>query len=157
MSEKIFEHIPHEHIRDRRPPRKTHEHHGTGLNAKIATILTRAVSTMWCAYFFAILALIVVPQALNGGMLTTVQWISQTFVQLVMLSVIMVGQNILGRAGDERADMTYKDAEAVLHEALEIQRHLEAQDKAIIAVRTHLADQDKSLSTLLKANQPLES
>ena len=50
-----------------------------------------------------------------------------------MLSVIMVGQNILGRADDERADMTYQDAEAILHEA-EIQAHLKAQDEALNAL-----------------------
>jgi hypothetical protein len=47
--------------------------------------------------------------------------VSQTFIQLVMLSVIMVGQNIVGRAADERSDMTYQDAEATCHEANEIQ------------------------------------
>ena len=46
------------------------------------------------------------PQALDGGLLTFIQWVSQTFIQLVMLSVIMVGQNILGRVSDKRADET---------------------------------------------------
>ena len=63
--------------------------------------------------------------------MTFVQWLSQTFIQLVMLSVIMVGQSILGKAADRRADMTYKDAEATFHEAQQIQYHLQAQDEAI--------------------------
>jgi len=38
--------------------------------------------------------------------LTLVQWLSQTFIQLVMLSVIMVGQNLLGRSADKRSELT---------------------------------------------------
>jgi hypothetical protein len=43
---------------------------------------------MWCAYLFALLALLGLPQAAGGGLLAFVQWLSQTFIQLVMLSVI---------------------------------------------------------------------
>jgi hypothetical protein len=60
--------------------------------------------------------------------------VSQTFIQLVMLSVIMVGQNILGRAADKRAVMTYEDADATFHEAGQIQKHLRLQDEAINAL-----------------------
>ncbi len=130
-----FEHVPHPRVAARKkagPPKTTDEH--VGLNGKIALALTTAVGTMWCAYVFAILALLVVPQAIQGGLLTFVQWVSQTFIQLVMLSVIMVGQNILGRTSDKRADMTYQDAEATFHEAEQIQTHLKVQDDAINAL-----------------------
>jgi hypothetical protein len=130
-----FEHIPHPRIEARKksgPPKTTDEH--VGPNGRIALVLTTAVGTMWCAYAFALLALVVLPDAINGGVLTLVQWVSQTFIQLVMLSVIMVGQNILGRASDKRADMTYKDAEATFHEAEQIQAHLKAQDDAMNAM-----------------------
>jgi hypothetical protein len=60
-----------------------------------------------------------------------IAWIAQTFLQLVLLSIIIVGQNILSAASDKRSEATYKDADAVLHEALQIQKHLEAQDQAI--------------------------
>ena len=53
---------------------------------------------------------------------------------MVLLPIIIVGQNIQGRAADKRAQMTLKDAEAVLHECLEIQRHLAAQDEKLDAV-----------------------
>jgi hypothetical protein len=127
-----FVHRPHPRIAEHRtirPPTTIDEH--VGLNGKIALVLTAAVGTMWCAYAFAILALVVLPQAINGGLLPLVQWISQTFIQLVMLSVIMVGQNVLGRAADKRAVMTYRDADATFHEAEQIQKHLAAQDAAI--------------------------
>ena len=127
-----FEHIPHPHIAARKksgPPKTTDE--SVGLNGKIALILTTTVGTMWCAYAFGLLALVALPSALNGGLLAIIQWVSQTFIQLVMLSVIMVGQNILSRASDKRADETYQDADATLHEAQQIQDHLKAQDEAI--------------------------
>jgi predicted DNA repair protein MutK len=77
---------------------------------------------------------VVLPQAIGGGLLAFVQWISQTFIQLVMLSVIMVGQNIIGRASDRRALMTYDDADAAFHETGQIQQHLKVQDDAINAL-----------------------
>ena len=136
----LFEHHPHPRIAERkkaRPAKTTDEH--VGFNGKVALALTTAVGTMWCAYAFAVLALIVLPDAVKGGMLTTIQWISQTFIQLVMLSVIMVGQNILSRTSDKRADETYQDAEATLHEAQQIQDHLKAQDDAIGSLLDKLA------------------
>ena len=66
-----------------------------------------------------------------ADLLPLIEWLSQTFIQLVMLSVIMVGQNILAKASDRRADMTYADADATFHEAEQIQAHLEAQDRAL--------------------------
>jgi hypothetical protein len=131
-----FEHLRHPHIEERKkagPPKVRDQQH-MGLNGRIAIVLTTAVGTMWCAYIFAILALVVVPQAFHGGLLTFVQWVSQTFIQLVMLSVIMVGQSVLGLASDRRAEMTYKDAEATFHEAQQIQAHLKTQDDAINAI-----------------------
>ena len=55
-------------------------------------------------------------------------WISQTFLQLVLLSVIIVGQNVLAAAAHKRAEATYNDADAVLHEVVKLQEHLLAQD-----------------------------
>jgi hypothetical protein len=135
-----FVHHPHQWIAARKKagPAKTHDEH-VGINGKVALGLTTAVGTMWCAYAFALLALIVLPDAIKGGTLTTIQWVSQTFIQLVMLSVIMVGQNILGRVSDKRADETYQDAEATLHEAQQIQDHLKAQDEAIGTLLDKLA------------------
>jgi hypothetical protein len=101
-------------------------------NAWFAVKVTNGVGTMWCAYAFAGLALISLPQAIaSHSAVTLVSWVSQTFLQLVLLSVIIVGQNVLAAAADKRSEATYKDADAVLHESQEIQQHLEAQDRAI--------------------------
>src|SRR3981081_4874192 len=52
-------------------------------------------------------------------------------VQLLLMFVIMVGQQVLGAASDKRAVVTYQDAEAILHECLQMQEHLTAQDRAM--------------------------
>ena len=134
-----FKHQQHPHIDERKKsgPPKTRSA-PVGLNGKIAIVITSAVGTMWAAYIFALLALLVVPDAVSGGLLSFVQWVSQTFIQLVMLSVIMVGQSILGKAADKRAEMTYKDADATFHEAQQIQAHLQAQDNAIDTILERL-------------------
>jgi hypothetical protein len=61
--------------------------------------VTTGVGTMWCAYAFGVLALISFPEALASTQ-TLIQWIAQTFLQLVLLSVIIVGQNVQQRKHD---------------------------------------------------------
>jgi len=128
-----FVHKLHPHIveHEESKPVKVKDLSRPNLNGKIAIALTNGVGTMWCAYAFAILALIALPTALHNGTFAIIQWTSQTFIQLVMLSVIMVGQNLLGAASDRRAEDTYKDADATFHEAQQIQQHLDVQDKAL--------------------------
>ena len=127
-----FTHVPHPRILERRNrgPAKVADQVPPSFNGRLALIITGIVGTMWCAYAFAVLALVVLPQATSSPLLL-VQWISQTFIQLVMLSILMVGQNIQGRAADQRAADTYKDAEAILHECLQLQEHLQAQDRVL--------------------------
>ena len=77
-------------------------------------LITRLVGTMWCAYLFALIALIGLGPALKPGGEGIIAWIAQTFLQLVLLSVIMVGQNVQSLASDARAANTFKDAETIL-------------------------------------------
>jgi hypothetical protein len=63
-------------------------------NEWLAIQITNVVATMWCAYAFALLALISLPDAIKGGAPTLIAWIAQTFLQLVLLSIIMVGQKV---------------------------------------------------------------
>ena len=63
-------------------------------NQKVAVKITNAVSTMWAAYIFAGIALISLPAAIRtSDSLVIVAWVAQTFLQLVLLSIIMVGQS----------------------------------------------------------------
>ena len=144
----LYEHIPHPHIASHRlrGPVKVADQlpQGTAiqrLNARVAVRITKMVGSMWCAYLFAAFDLLSLPAAIRGGITTIVAWVAQTFLQLVLLSIIMVGQNVQSAAADKRSEDTYLDAEAVLHEAQQIQAHLAAQDAAIeaIAAKTGVA------------------
>jgi len=109
-------------------------------NAWLAVKVTTGVGTMWCAYAFAAMALISLPAAIRShSEVVIVSWISQTFLQLVLLSVIIVGQNLLAAAADKRAEATYNDADAVLQEAVKIQEHLQAQDHVLGQLTDKLA------------------
>lgn len=83
-------------------------------NDRLAVAITNIVGTMWCAYAFAALALVSLPAAIEGGTATLIAWIAQTFLQLVLLSIIMVGQKVAAEKSDRQLEQTYKDAEALL-------------------------------------------
>jgi hypothetical protein len=83
-------------------------------NDWLAITITNVVGTMWCAYAFACLALISLPAAIRGGTATLIAWIAQTFLQLVLLSIIMVGQKIAAEKSDRQLEQTYRDSEELL-------------------------------------------
>jgi hypothetical protein len=86
-----------------------------GFNAKLALLITRSVGTMACAYLFAGIALISLPAAISSGaVIVIVAWIAQTFLQLVLLSIIMVGQSVQSAASDARATKEFADTEVIL-------------------------------------------
>jgi hypothetical protein len=130
----IFQHIPHPHTRETlagtaQPPPKVRDER-VGLNGRVGLFITTVVGTMWAAYLFTLLAMISFPSAVRSGdSIIMVAWVAQTFLQLVLLPIIIVGQNIQAKASDRRAEETYKDAEAVLHECVQIQAHLAKQDE----------------------------
>jgi hypothetical protein len=131
--EALFRHIPHPRLAERKhePPVLVRDQQ-VGFNGKVALLVTAIVGTMWAAYIFALIAFISLPSAINSGNLTVIiAWVSSNFLQLVLLPVIIVGQNIQGRASDKRALQTYKDAEAILEECIQLQAHLAAQDKLL--------------------------
>lgn len=78
-------------------------------NRRIAEKITAAVSTMWCAYIFAAIALISLPAAIRSGdPLIIVAWVAQTFLQLVLLSIIMVGQQASSEAVAQKINETHE-------------------------------------------------
>ena len=83
-------------------------------NDWLALKVTHGVGTMWCAYAFAGLALTSLPQAIQGGLASTVTWVAQTFFQLVLLSVIIAGQNLQGRTAEARTVQGYQDISQAL-------------------------------------------
>ena len=140
---RVFEHVPHpryEHHQLVGPATQAQAAaavHGTGFFGRINSFLglkiTIIIGTMWAAYIFAIIALLSLPQAITShNLVIIVAWISSNFLQLVLLPIIIVGQNIQAKAADTRAEDTYKDAEAIMHECLELQQHLLEQDKLLL-------------------------
>jgi hypothetical protein len=131
----IYQHIRHPRIAARRAesPVKVADLLPRGsainrFNTKVALLITTVVGSMWCAYAFALFDLISLPAAIRAGAPTLVSWVAQTFLQLVLLSVIMVGQNVQAAAADKRAEATFHDTTATLHEVAHVQGHLAAQD-----------------------------
>lgn len=125
--------------REQHGPHVTDREH-VGLNGRIAVIITTIVGTMWCAYVFAAIALVSLPEAIKGGVAPLIAWVAQTFLQLVLLSVIMVGQKVAAAASDKQALQTYNDAEALLkiqdevHQLIQLNTSLtEEIHRAIIA------------------------
>lgn len=101
-----------------------------GFNAKVALVITRSVGTMACAYLFSLIALVSLPAILiqagvltksdvptfftKPGLILIVAWIAQTFLQLVLLSIILVGQSVQSVASDMRSAKEFADTETIL-------------------------------------------
>ena len=142
----LFTHTLHPRINERQKkgPLKIadqlpHKSAVARLNARFGVAVTVAVGSMWAAYLFTLIALVSLPSALKThDKIIIVSWVAQTFLQLVLLPIIIVGQNVQGAASDKRAQATYDDADAVLHTAIQIQSHLLAQDEAIVSILDHL-------------------
>jgi hypothetical protein len=99
---------------------------------------------MWAAYVFGLLTLVSLPAAIaSGSPIIIVAWIAQTFLQLVLLPIIIVGQNLQAHETEKRAIATYDDAGAILEEAKQIQNHLTVQDTAL----NHLIDRLEAIET----------
>ena len=82
------------------------------INAAVGLKITVLVGTMWCAYMFAIIAFVSLPSTIKQHSATVVVlWLSSEFIQLVLLPIIIVGQNIQARASDARAAKTFEDVE----------------------------------------------
>ena len=140
-----YEYQEHPHIEARKAkgPAVSKRHEASkaklGINERIGLAVTKRVGTMWAAYVFFGLSLVSLPAALSSGNeIVIVAWIAQTFLQLVLLPIIIVGQNIQAKASDERAIATYEDAGAILEEAKQIQQHLQAQDATIAELTAKL-------------------
>ena len=91
----------------------------TKFNRALGIVITKAVSTMWCAYVFALIALLSLPAAIQLSFFTgsfkplpIVTWIAQTFLQLVLLAVILFGQNLQSEQANARAEATFRNTTA---------------------------------------------
>jgi len=131
----LFHHEPHRH-----QPRNVNllleaERAAGGFNEKLAIWLTNSVGTMWTAYVFAMIAVVglfAILGLLNPIVALLVAWASQTLNQLVLLPVIMVGQNVLGRKAELQADEQFNTTMSTYHDIEQIMLHLCAQDAELL-------------------------
>ncbi|GAC1357775.1 MAG: hypothetical protein NVSMB42_16850 [Herpetosiphon sp.] len=142
----LFESQPHPWIADRKvtPPPNVEEQY-VGRNGRIAAWITRRVGTMWAFYIATVFQFGWIGLSLAGLIsfdpypFAFLLFLS-SLAQLIFMFVIMVGQEVLGRAGDKRSQQTYLDAEAILHESRRLQEHLTAQDSLLVELCGYIAE-----------------
>ncbi len=118
--------------------------HGTSpmarFNDRIAVIVTQNIGSMWAAYVFVLISLVSFPQALSaflsGDRVTGISWLSQSFLQLVLLPVIMVGQRVISTAQDARAETD--------HETLTALHRINVQQLQILQLLERLGEKDQA-------------
>lgn len=133
----LFQHTPHSH-----KPQNVNLLHKAelamaGFNQRLAVSITKATGNMLCAYIFAFIALLGFP-ALSAWLGTFVAayilWLSSEFIQLVMLPVLSVGQQVLGRHQELMAEEQFKTTQKIDHDIGQIREHLARQDKVLMAI-----------------------
>ena len=139
-----MEHHPDPYLEFRKKYLQPLEKRETRFNDWLAVKITNVVGTMWCAYAFAALALVSLPAAIRGGTATLIAWIAQTFLQLVLLSIIMVGQKVASAKSDRQLEQTYKDAEALLKISDEIHCLLKQNNAMTEEINQFVRDSRKS-------------
>lgn len=133
-----FQSPPHPWVENRRQakPHVTDDER-IGFNGRLGAFITRAVGTMWAFYIAAVVMALWMILATFGPLHGVDPYpfafllFLGNIVQLLLMFVIMVGQQVLGAASDKRAIQTYKDAEAILHECLRLQAHMHDQDRLL--------------------------
>jgi hypothetical protein len=107
--------------------------HGSGpmgrANAWLAVRITKIVGTMYCAYLFTIIAFVALPSAIQQGSTTVlINWLSSNFLQLVLLPIIIVGQNVISAAQDARAEADHVTLTALHQMNVQQLQILKSQD-----------------------------
>ena len=137
---RLVERHPHPHISEHKVVKPAAvEDVLIGRNGLFAAWLTKRAGSMWAFYVAAVFQFGWIALALLGILgfdpypFAFLLFLS-SLAQLIFMFVIMVGQDVLGKAGDKRAQQTFIDTEVILHECLELQRHLSAQDRLIVKI-----------------------
>jgi uncharacterized membrane protein len=116
------------------------------VNGRIAAWLTKRLGTMWAFYLAAVtqLAWIVLAEAgiqrFDPYPFIFMSFLS-TLAQLIFMIVIMVGQDVLGRAADRRSEQTFLDAKAILHECRRMKARLTMQDRILASLTSYVSAQ----------------
>jgi uncharacterized membrane protein len=143
----LLESRPHPWIEQHRvqPPPQAKDQ-AVSLNGRIAAWLTQRLGTMWAFYIAAATQLVWIGLAeARIQRFDPYPFIFMTFLsalaQLVLMIVIMVGQDVLGQAADRRSEQTSFDTEAILFECQRMKARLTAQDRIIGSLCDYTATQ----------------
>ncbi|HEY3414896.1 MAG TPA: DUF1003 domain-containing protein [Armatimonadota bacterium] len=138
--------------KNRKPIRNVRTAHAESLKPleKFAIWMTNRVGTM--AFFFFCVILVTVPLIYKPSM-TVIQYISSGYLQLILLPLIMVGQNLQSRAADLRAENDYeinikaeREVEVILH-------HLEYQNSILIGMVQKMGYTLEEVEALARTDQ----
>lgn len=114
---------PNEHVIHPKAMLKKNLHGAAKFNNKLAVKITKGVGTMWTGYLFALLSFFSLPAILklvfprltifphwiiSASLISLIAWVSQNFLQLVLLPVIMVGQNVIQTQQDAKAETDHR-------------------------------------------------
>lgn len=129
-------------ILNRNAHKKVHGDNPIGhFNTRIAVIITKSVGSMWMAYLFALISLVALPAAImSHDPIIIVAWISQAFLQLVLLPIIIVGQNVQAEASDARALSDHETLNAIHTLTSEIHTINEQQSKILDLLKERSED-----------------
>lgn len=84
---------------------------------RAAAIVTRIVGTMWTAVIFAVITCFSLPAVIeSGSIIIWVQWLGSVFLQLVLLPIIMVGQNLQSAKTESIIRETHDQVSEALHD-----------------------------------------
>jgi hypothetical protein len=135
----IYQHTAHPH-----QPRNVNRQHrreqqSAGFNTRVAVWLTKNVGTMQCAYIFAGIGIGSLIGVFTNSVFLAALFgsVSSYFLQLVLLPILSVGQNVLGRHQELQSDEMFKTSQHSFHDIEEIMAHLAAQDDELLK-QTHL-------------------
>jgi uncharacterized membrane protein len=143
----LMEWIQHPWIEQHRvqePPRAGD--YAVGVNGRIAAWITARAGSMWAFYAATVFQVGWIGLALAHVLrfdpypFAFLLFLS-SLAQLILMFVIMVGQEVLGLAGDQRSEQTFLNAEAILQECRRLEAHLTAQDRIIESVCTYIRSQ----------------
>src|SRR6266481_4208673 len=129
-----------EYLANRHKPQDVNKKHegSLGFQDRIALFITTAIGTMYAVYFFGLF--------MAGWMLWQTKVAGQPFdpypfafllflgniVQLLLMPLIMVGQNLQNRHAEIRAEEEFKTTASSYHDIEKVLEHLDAQDREIL-------------------------
>ena len=155
----LYTAVRHPRAHARRSQDPGHADEASGFNERLAAWITARIGSMWTVYIAA--AVTVIWMALGSKGVLGFDPYPYPFLlflgnvaQLLLIFIILLGQQVLGRSADRRSTDTYEDAEAILVDCEQIQNHLMAQD-TLLAGGTDLGAEHQEL--LAKASERIEA